>query len=190
MVSSRASRILIFFIVFGGLLLLISCPLRGGSKNFILYVAEFEVGPFRGTNAYKVYKSLSPSDYDKIPFSTNSYQFQRNMQEFFRKKGAKSVKMNFFLKIPLVLNGPEFKRGFGSPDYFLEVKASLKSTNFSNTYNLNFVMTKKDLKRNTMPLTYSRGGFIPVNKNFLAWSTAFSKGSTFKITLMRLEKER
>jgi len=155
--SSRGSRILIFFIVLGGLLLLISCPLRGGSKNFILYVAEFEVGPFRGTNAYKVYESLSPFDYDKIP---------------------------------LLLNGPEFKRGFGSPNYFLEVKASLKSTNFSNTYNLNFAMTKKDLRRNTKPLTYSRGGFIPVNKNFLAWSTAFSKGSTFKITLMRLEKAR
>ena len=92
MMSSRGSRILIFFILLGGLLLLISCPLQGSSKNFILYVAEFEVGPFRGTNAYKVYESLSPFDYDKIPF---------------------------------VLNGPEFKRGFGSPNYFLELKQAL-----------------------------------------------------------------
>jgi len=185
----------IFFLLFLSFFLVPA--LHSGSKRFVLYFREFEIGPFRGNNAYRVYKRHSISEYSKIPFTLNEYQLKNNVKKFFQKDGNPSVKLATSIRVCLT---PDKRAvGFFTTGTRCKTigKAWLKSTGFKNSYEYHLEFKKTTVYPTSSGTqgfskgsaqNFTTGGHISLGKTHVAWVTASTTSKYIKLALVRLEK--
>ena len=170
-------------LIAGILLLIISSPLSGEGRWLVLYLGEFNISPLPG-GALKYQRGI---DWNKTKFSPYKEIWRRNIEEFFRKKGINPrVTLLSYYRMPVKINGQPYSAQKQEGTKAVFVSASLRYTNFRNTYKYNIKLRKERTYISGSPLIYSRTGMITSGKTILFYSLATSRSKVLKIILLHL----